>query len=78
MEEFKDTPERGDLAVPCLASKCKFLLLSQLSRLLKSEDTKSMDGGFSCRFFARINGGYMDTNIAPLKTLTLNTLSLAV
>ena len=43
LEEIKNSPERGDLAVPCLASKCKFLLLSQLSRLLKSEDTKSMN-----------------------------------
>ena len=42
LDEIKNSPERGGLAVPCLASKCKSLLLSQLLRLLKSEDTKSM------------------------------------
>ena len=41
-EEIKNSPEKGGLGLPCLASKGKALMLSQLLRLLKSGDIKSI------------------------------------
>ena len=42
MGELKNGPEQGGLSMPCLLSQCKSLLLSQLIRLLKSGDRKSL------------------------------------
>ena len=42
LEELRNPPERGGLAVPCILSMCKSLLLSQLLRLLRSGDVKSV------------------------------------
>ena len=40
LEELKKCPEKGGLGVHCLLNKSKALMLSQLLRLLKSDDRK--------------------------------------
>ena len=42
LDELRNPPERGGLAVPCILSMSKSLLLSQLLRLLSSGDVKSV------------------------------------
>ena len=42
LEELKHVPEKGGLGLPCDMSRCRALMLSQLLRLLKSTDKKSI------------------------------------
>ena len=42
MDELKNCQEKGGLGLPCLLSRSKSLMLSQLLRLLRSGDAKSM------------------------------------
>ena len=42
MDELKNCPEKGGLGLPCLRNRSKALLMSQLLRLLKSGDRKSL------------------------------------
>ena len=42
LEELKNFPEQGGLGLPCVVNRCEALLLSQLLRLLKSNDKKSI------------------------------------
>ena len=42
LDELKNPQEKGGLAVPCILSMSKSLLLSQLLRLLRSGDSKSV------------------------------------
>ena len=40
--ELKNTVEKGGLGLPCISSTCKSLMLSQLLRMLKSGDDRSL------------------------------------
>ena len=42
LEELQNTPEKGGLGLPCLRNRKNVLMLSQLLRLLKSRDRKSL------------------------------------
>ena len=42
LEELQNCPEKGGLGLPCLRNRNKALMLSQLLRLLKSRDRKSL------------------------------------
>ena len=42
LDELKNPADRGGLGVPCILSMSKSLLLSQLIRLLRSGDVKSI------------------------------------
>ena len=42
MEELKNSPGKGGLGLPCLRDRSKALMLSQLLRMLWSEDRKSL------------------------------------
>ena len=42
MDELKNCPEKGGLGLPCLRIRSKALPMSQLLRLLKSRDRKSL------------------------------------
>ena len=46
MGEMKNTVEKGGLGVTCILSMSRSLMLSQLFRLLKSGDEKSLSCGF--------------------------------
>ena len=42
LEELQNTPEKGGLGLPCLRNRSKALMLSQMLRLMKSGDRKSL------------------------------------